>query len=440
MRMHLCVPVRLFTNGDIEMKAFLILLLSTTAFCVTFQSPDSEHPGANQAVPLSALIEEAQQKNPDIQAAGHAYRAARNDAKAAGALPGTQLMLQHLSVGSPRPFAGYTNSDFAYIGLGASQEFPWPGKRQLRTEVANLQAESAQAQSGSVSRMVIEQLKVDYFKLAYLQQTLGVLLRDDKLLGEMEQIAESRYRVGQGNQAEVLKAQLQHTRILQEITMHHREVGEVQAQLKQLLGRAQSSTDIVTESLRERALPPSSADLLKAVRQHNPEVAFREQVAKRTDKQVELAEKEFRPDFGLQYMYQNTDRKFRDYYMLTLTVTLPDRGRRRTELASATEHQKTAASELSGEIQRRLAEVQSHYVAAQTSGEQLKIYREGLIPQAEATYRAALAAYQANRQDFETLLSSFRDLLDFEEQYQKELSEHESALAHLESLTGVSLP
>jgi outer membrane protein TolC len=423
------------------MKAFLVLLLSTTAFCVTFQSPDSEHPASSQApVPLTALIEEAQQKNPDIQAAAHESRAARNSAKGAGALPDAQLMLQHLSVGSPRPFAGYTNSDFAYIGLGASQEFPWPGKRQLRTEVANLQAESAQAQSGSVSRVVIEQLKVAYFKLAYLQQTLGVLLRDDKLLGEMEQIAESRYRVGQGNQAEVLKAQLQHTRILQEITMHHREVGQAQAQLKQLLGRAQGSADIVTEPLRERVLPPSSADLLQAARQHNPEVAFREQVAKRSDKQVELARKEFRPDFGLQYMYQNTDRKFRDYYMLTFTVTLPNRGRRRAELAAATEHQQTAASELSAEIQHRSAEVQSQYVSAQMSGEQLKIYREGLIPQAEATYRAALAAYQANRQDFETLLSSFRDLLDFEEQYQKELSEHESALAHLESLTGVTLP
>jgi outer membrane protein, heavy metal efflux system len=419
------------------MKAFLILLLSTTALSVP-QSPDPEHP-SNQPVPLATLIEEVQQKNPDIQAATHEYRAASSGAKGAGALPDTQLMLQHLSVGSPRPFAGYTNSDFAYMGIGASQQLPGPGKRALRSEVAGLDAESVEAQSGVVSRTVIEQLKVAYFKLAYLQQTLGVLLRDDKLLGEMEQITESRYRVGQGNQAEVLRAQLQHTRILQEITMHHREAGQVQAQLKQLLGRSQDSPDIIAEPLRERALPPNG-NLLENVLQHNPEVAFRQQVAKRNEKQVELARKEFRPDFGLEYMYQNTDRKFSDYYMLTLTVTLPNRGRRRAELAAATEHQQTAASELSAEIQRRLAEVQSQYVAAQTSGEQLKIYREGLIPQAEATYRAALASYQANRQEFGALLSSFRDLLDFEEQYQKELSEHESALARLESLTGVTLP
>jgi len=420
------------------MKAFLILLFSTIPVFGLFQLP-GEH-AASKPVPLTVLIEETQQKNPDIQAVAHEYRAVNNSAKGAGALPDTQLRLQHLSAGSPRPFAGYTNSDFAYIGIGASQQLPWPGKRALRSEVAGLDAESVRAQSAVVTRIVIEQLKVAYFKLAYLQQTLGVLLRDDKLLGEMEQIAESRYRVGQGNQAEVLKAQLQHTRILQEITMHHREAGQVQAQLKQLLGRAQDSPDIMTEPLRERALPSSSADLLEQTRQHNPEIAFRQQLAKRSDKQVELARKELRPDFGLEYMYQNTDRKFRDYYMLTLTVILPNRGRHQAELAAASEHRLTAASELNAEIQRRLAEVQSQYVAAQTSAEQLKIYREGLIPQAEATYRAALAAYQANRQDFVTLLSAFHDLLDFEEQYQKELSEHESALARLESLTGVALP
>jgi len=417
------------------MKAFYLLFLFAGAACAA-QDPMPQGP----AVPLATLVEEAQQNNPEIQAATHGAQAAGHAAKQAGALPDTQLMLQHLSVGSPRPFAGYTNSDFAYIGLGASQEFPWPGKRALRAQVAGAQADAMRTQAGAVSRMVLEQLKVTYFKLAYLQATLNVLERDDKLLGEMEQIAESRYRVGQGNQQEVLKAQLQHTRILQEINLHHREQGQLQAQIKQVLARAQDSTDIVTEPLRERSLPESASELLQLARQSNPEINARERLVQRADFQTELARKEFRPDFGLQYMYQNTDRKFRDYYMLTFTVTLPNRGRRRAELAEATENRQSAAAELNAEVQRRQAEVQGQYVMAKTSAEQLRIFREGLMPQAEATFRAAMAAYQANRQDFETLLSSFRDALDFEEQYQKELSEHESALARLESLTGVTLP
>jgi hypothetical protein len=61
-----------------------------------------------------------------------------------------------------------------------------------------------------------------------------------------------------------------------------------------------------------------------------------------------------------------------------------------------------------------------------------------LIPQSNATFQSALAAYQANRQDFETLLASFMDVLNLEIEYQRELADHEVALARLEMLTGVS--
>jgi outer membrane protein TolC len=269
---------------------------------------------------------------------------------------------------------------------------------------------------------------------------LAILLRNDKVLGQMEQVAESRYRVGQGSQQEVLKAQLQHTKILQEINMHHREQGQLEARLKQALGRSQSSPDIVTEALRERVLPADPWALVVKVSEGNAEVAVRRQMELKSNKQTELANKEFRPDMGAQFMYQNTDRQFRDYYMFTFSMTLPNRGRRKAELAQAQAQQQAASSELEAEVQRGAADVKDQLVQAQASAEQLRIYREGLMPQAEATFRAAMAAYQANRQDFETLLSSFLDVLKFEEEYQKELSEHEAALARLESLTGVTLP
>jgi outer membrane protein TolC len=389
---------------------------------------------------LGQLLDEARQGNPALQAARRQQMAAGHLPRQAGALPDTQIMVQQLDVGSPRPFAGYTNSDFAYIGLGAAQEFPWPGKRALRSQVASLEASSVRGQTAAVERGIEEQVKIAHFKLAYLQQTLAILLRNDKVLGEIEQVAESRYRVGQGSQQEVLKAQLQHTKILEEINMHHREQGRLQAQLKQALGRAQTSPDIVTEVVRERTLTRDATQLLEKVVEGNAEVAVRKQLALKSEKQTELAHKEFRPDMGVQFMYQNTDRRFRDYYMFTFSVTLPNRGRRKAELAQAQEQQQAAGSELEAEVQRRSAEVKDQLVVAQTSAEQLRIYREGLMPQAEATFRAAVAAYQANRQDFETLLSSFLDVLKFEEEYQVELSEHEAALARLESLTGVTLP
>src|SRR5262249_11538517 len=269
------------------------------------------------ATSLSELIEEARTKSPRILAAVHAYKAAANVPKQAGALPDTQVMVQHLSVGSPRPFAGYTNSDFAYIGVGASQEFPYPGKRKLRTEIATREADSLQAQSEAAGRQGIESLKTAYFRLAYVQEAISVLQHHDSVLTQMEQIAESHYRVGKGNQQEVLKAQLQHTKILQEITMNKREEGQLEAQLKQLLNRAQDSADIIAQPLTERMLSYTSPQLLQMAREQNPEIQSQQAMLGQAQSQVALAQKEFRPDFSLQYMYQNTDRKFRDYYMVT---------------------------------------------------------------------------------------------------------------------------
>jgi outer membrane protein TolC len=389
-------------------------------------------------VSLKDLIGEAERNNPEIAVAEHGYAAATYVARQGSALPDTQVTIQQFAVGSPRPFAGYTNSDFAYIGLGASQEIPYPGKRGLRGQVANREADVRRIQIESVRRILTDKLKAAYFQLAYLQQTLSVLERNAHVLNDVEQIVESRYRVGQGNQQEVLKAQLQSTKILQEITMHHREVGQLEAQLKQLLNRPQGSPDIQTEPLAARSLTYSASDLLSLAKQQNSDVQAQRAMVAKTESQVELAKKEFRPDFTVQYMYQNTDRKFRDYYMAGFSITLPNRGRRKAELAEAEATRDQANKQLEAEVQQRLAEVQDQFVVAQTSAEQLKIYKDGLIPQSNAAFQSALGSYRSNRQDFEALLSSFIDVLNLEIEYQRELSDHEVALARLEMLTGVS--
>jgi len=403
------------------------------------KSTTTMQPPAGSPVTLEELIREVEQRNPDIAAAQLGYQAATHVAGQVSAFPDTQVMVQHFAVGSPRPFAGYSNSEFAYIGLGASQEIPYPGKRGLRAQVASQEAEARRFQADSSRRSVVDQLKGIYFRLAYLQETLGVLKRNDEVLRDVQKITESRYSVGQGNQQEVLKAQLQHTKILQEITMHHREVGQMQAQLKQLLNRVQDNPNIQTVPLTLRSIPYTASQLMELVKQQNPDIKAQQQMVKQSESQVELSRKEFRPDFNVQYMWQHTNGDTRDYYMATFGINLPNRGRRKAELAQAEANREQAKRMLEGEQQRRLAEVQDQFVVAETSAEQLKIYKEGLIPQSEATLRSAQAAYQSGKQDFETLLNSFLDVLGLQIEYQRELADHETALARLEALTGVDL-
>ena len=395
---------------------------------------------AGVPTPLAALVEDAEKNDPAIRTAERAARAATFVAPQVSTLPDPQFTLQQFSVGSPRPFAGYTNSDFAYISIGASQQLPYPGKLKLRGEVADRDADVAKVHVGVVSYDEIEMLKTTYFHLAYLQQTLGILQRDDVLLQQVEQQAEAHYSAGQGNQQDVLKAQLERTKILREISMHHQLVGQDQAVLKRIVRRQQDSPDIITEPLSATFLRYTASELLDTVREQNPNIREHKAMVQRNQTSVELAHKEFRPDFGVSYTYENTDPKFRDYYMFAFNVNLPRRKPRQAALAEAQMNVERAEQELDTKLQGALAELQRQYVITKTSEEQLLIYRDGLIPQAQATIQAGLAAYQSNREDFETLFSSFLDVLSLDLEYQQTLLDHQTALVHIERLTGVTLP
>ena len=401
--------------------------------------PQAVSPGATSP---DALIAEAAANNPQVLAARNAWRAATYVPSQVATLPDPQVMVQHFSVGSPRPFAGYTNSDFAYIGLGISQDIPYPGKLKLKGEVAKEDAAAAQEHYEAVRRAVLQQLKTAYFKLSYEMQEIDLLERDGKLLEQIANIAEAHYRVGQGNQQDVLRAQLERTKLLRETAVHHQEHFSLQAQLRQILNRPSDSPDIVPEPITESPLNYTVDELLTMVRTQNPDVRGQQDMIRKQSLQVELARKDFYPDFNVQYMWQRTDpAQYRAYYMLTFGARIPIYHSRRQlpELEQATEELNSSRREYEAQVQQSYFDIRDQYLQAETDSQILKMYREGLIPQAAGTYRAGLASYESNRQDFLTLLSSFLDVLRLDEEYWRTLLDHETALARIEQMTGASL-
>jgi outer membrane protein, heavy metal efflux system len=398
-------------------------------------------PAADAPTPLSSLLDEAARNNPDILAARHAWQAATEVPSQVPTLPDPQVTVQSLSVGSPRPFAGFSNNDFAYIGLGVSQDLPYPGKLKLKGEAARQDAAISRDKLETARRSVIEQVKEAYFQMAYIQQTLEVLERNGKLLDQIEKIADARYRVGQGSQQDVLKAQLEKTKLLREVAHHHQVMGTQQALLLKLLNRPPGSPAITTEPLVETPLRYTSDELLEKVRGRNPEIESQEDMVKRQSLQIEMARKDRFPDFSVQYMWQRTGPGFPSYYMLSFSARLPIYRRRKLnpEMAQAVEELNRSERDYESQVQTAYFDVRNQYIAAETASQMLKIYREGLLPQALATYRAGLASYQTGSLDFESLFSSFLDVLNFDGEYWKTLMEHETALARIEQVTGVPL-
>ena len=392
----------------------------------------------NNRSSLQSLIAEARQNNGAIKAAESAIHATRYMPKQASALPDTEVMVQHFTVGSPRPFAGYSNSDFAYIGFGASQELPYPGKRALRANVAQYEIAISRAEKNSVVWAVLTRLKLAYFQLAASQQIISVLERNQQAAEGIEQAAEARYGVGKGTQQDVLRAQLERTKLLNDLSMQRRESAQAQAALKALLNRPAGSPDLIPEPLSVRHIPSPEAVIAK-LRENNPELQVSGEQVSQGRAAVRLAKREKKPDFGVQYMWQHTADNFRDYYMGTFSIKLPNRSRVRA--AEGESQAKLAQAE--AEKESRLKQMESDFgeqlAIVQTSEQQLKVYEEGLIPQSEAALNAGLAGYRAGKQEYQGLLASFADTLQLSIGRERTLSEHEAAIARIEGLIGEEL-
>jgi outer membrane protein TolC len=393
------------------------------------------------AATLSSLLREAESRNPDIAAALRGWQASAQVPSQVRVLPDPEVSVQQFSVGSPRPFAGYSNSNFAYIGLGVSQEIPYPGKLGLRAEAAQRDTAMSRARYEATRRSVFLQVKECFIRIAYLEKTLQIIQRNQRVLGQIVQISEARYSLGQGTQQDVLKAQLQSTELLSELAHHHELLSRQQALMAKLLNRSSGAEPVDADELTETPLTISSEELLARVRTQNPEISNAQEAVNKKSLLLELARKDRYPDFTVQYSWQHTAEQFRDYHMLTFSARLPIYRRKKLDpaITQATEGLNQSRREYESSVQEAYFDVRDQYIAATTASELLKIYREGSIPQALGVFRAGLAAYQEGTQNVAPVLESFLDSLSLEEAYWKTLAEHETALARLEEISGAAI-
>jgi outer membrane protein TolC len=410
-----------------------LLLASAVALASSWQSY------GQSPTPLSHLLAEALENSPDLRAEEHTWRAATHIREQVTALPDPQFTLQEFSVGSPRPFAGFNASDFAYIGIGVSQELPYPGKRQLKGQAADAAAEVQHAQVGVLQASITEQIKIAYFRLGYLQQTLALLENSRSTLSQVIDSEMARYGAGQGSQMEVLKAQLERTKLVREITMHHEEMSQIEADLKWLSRRPQDSSDIVAEDLPPTTLRYTAPEVLNFVSKQNPEIRMESSSVAKQDAELKSAERQGKPNFSIGYTYERTGTDFPAYYMLTLGMVLPRRSRVRAEVAEAAESLAAATEHLDAAHQQNLADTQKQFTIASTTAELLAQYRDGLVPQADAVFHSGLAGYESNKQSLTAVLTALNEVLELKRGYEQTLLDHELAIVRLETLTGAVL-
>jgi outer membrane protein TolC len=386
---------------------------------------------------LQSLVQQLENNNPEILAARFRFDAATKRPSQVTALPEPKLTLANLGVG--QPFSRLGVSEFAYRGIGVSQEIPFPGKLSLAGEEARREADSERQNYRSMVLEKTSQLKSAYFDWYFVVKSIEITAKNRDLLDRLEQIARARYAVGKGIQPDVLKAQVEVSGLVQQLELLGQKKLLAEARIRSLLN---SEVPLGQPAdIRQTAVPLKLESILQMVESQSPRLQSEQAMVQSRAVGIDRARKEYKPDFSVAFQWQHTASQFPDYYMATAEITLPVYFARKQRLGveEAQARLQEARENYQATRQDLVFAAKDKYFTAMTSEKLLALFQSGIIPQSSTALESALSGYEVGNVDFLTLLNNSITLLNYEMQYYEQLTKHEQALAELEPLVGVEL-
>jgi outer membrane protein TolC len=216
--------------------------------------------------------------------------------------------------------------------------------------------------------------------------------------------------VGQANQQDVLRTQVELTRIGQVLAEQASEAAVRVAEINRLLDRPAATPVETTATLAGGEPAPPLAAELERIGALSPERAAAGIALDRARLGVLLARKEYRPDFGIQGGYMNRG-GLDPMWQAGVWITLPLARRRRAEGVAEAEARLRAAERqvevVELQLRFRTTERLAQLAAAQRIAE---LYENGIVPQDRMSVEAAVASYQAGRVPFVAVLEALATL------------------------------
>lgn len=398
------------------------------------------HPAGASAMTLEQLQAAALEANPEIQALARGTSVAAARVPAAGALDDPSVMYRGWGVPLREPW----NFNQAQNMFAVTQVLPGPGKRALRSRIAQQDVSIAKALLEAKKREVAARVRTAFYGLLRNSEELRLHEEQVALARQGMEAARIKYTVGRVPQQDLLKAQIGVTRLVDHRLKLQQDGRLMRVELNTLLGRDPAEPLEVTGEYAAPAELPPLAELERIALQNRPELAAVNAAIERSATRTQLAGKGYTPDYSVSfgYMLQPAGSAFRNAYMAEVSVSLPWFNRRKHDSEIAEARAEGAAWKAEYQSQRATAfrEIQEALIRAETAKQMLELYRDTLRPQVQTSLKAATAAYRNDRTDFLNLLDSQNAFLDVEYAYVQAQSDYEGRLADLERAVGAPLP
>jgi outer membrane protein, heavy metal efflux system len=378
---------------------------------------------------VAALIEEAMAKNPDIRGAEEAVRAARNRPAQARSLPNPMLSAGYTNDGW-RPTLG--TQEMTTLAFMGAQDLPYPGKRRLRSEIAEREADQVAQQLERARLSVAARVKRAYYGLVLGRDLLELIKEQEEVWKQIEGVARARYVVGQGAQQDVLRAQIEVTRIEQARAEQAAEAEIRVAELNRLLNRPATSPLEASTPLQLRPFEETPESVIARTEAISPEVKSAGMGVERARLAVDLARKEYRPDFSLQAGYMNRG-GLDPMWQAGIGVSLPVYRKRISSGVAEAEAQWRSGERLVESVRLQLRyRVQERLAQLEATERIATLYGEGIVPQDRMSVDAALANYQTGKVPFITVLEALTTLYNDRTTHVGLVANHERIRASLE--------
>ena len=426
-------------------KAHLWVLILTGSFFGTSLAlgaqdlPPAEQPEQSFEF-LNNLVEEALRSNPFIQAAQKKWAASTKRPSQVASLPNPEVSFGSMSSGNLLPYSTIGSGPLSWASFMFKQKIPWPGKLSLKGDIAKTEAAQKAQVYQAATFQIIRQLKTAYFELTYFDQATSILNRYRDLLQRLSRIAEAKYIVGEGLQADVLRSQVEISLIVERLELLDRRRERAQARINTLLNR---SPDLVLPQLvpiedTSVELPFSLERLYLTAREQNPEIEAERLEIQKASLQLDLSRKKFFPDLNLSTSYMLRGGPFDNMYEYRLGLEIPLYFWRKERLGVEENVEEIERSKHSyqSKLQQVTFNIKDAYIGARSAQSLIRLYRQGIIPQATASLDSALSAYEVGNIDFLNLIDNALTVLNYELRYHEETSDYFQNLVRLEELLG----
>ena len=397
---------------------------------------------ADETTPLKSLVEEALEKNPEILRAKAEWEAATKRPSQAGSLPDPIVGVGWRNVRFDR--ITLTEDPNSMVTFSLSQEFPFPGKLSLREKVAQEEAQAQEKLYEATLRRVIADLKEAYYNWFLVDKSIEITLKNKDLLEKFLKVAEAKYAVGKGIQQDVLKAQVEVSRFIEQLQLLEERRGIVEARIRSILNRPPDSPLVKPEVVEKSPFILTAEELYKLTKEKALLLKVKENLIDRQEEALKLAKREYYPDFALGVapaVMGMESGGVEGAWEVTLGVKVPlyFYRKQRFGVQEAVSQLQAAREDYTSTNQSLFFNVKDQYLVAKTSENLLKLFQEGIIPQAASSLESAITGYQVGNIDFLTLLNNLVTLFNFEITYYTYLTNYQTALARIEEVVDMPL-